>query len=107
MRGIILIVILSAATVVWSHGGRTNSAGCHNDRKNVGYHCHNSGLKSKSRTKARSFLDKSNKNFTCSGKTVCKQMASCDEAKFYLKECKVHSLDRDSDNIPCESICGG
>jgi peptidoglycan hydrolase-like protein with peptidoglycan-binding domain len=22
------------------HGGRTNSAGCHNDRKNGGYHCH-------------------------------------------------------------------
>ena len=26
-----------------AHGGRTNAAGCHNDRKNGGYHCHNSG----------------------------------------------------------------
>jgi len=23
-----------------SHSGRTNKAGCHNDRKNGGYHCH-------------------------------------------------------------------
>ncbi len=26
-----------------THPGRTNSSGCHNDRKNGGYHCHNSG----------------------------------------------------------------
>lgn len=27
-------------TVAWGHGGRTNAQGCHNDRKNGGYHCH-------------------------------------------------------------------
>lgn len=31
-----------------AHSGRTNSSGCHNDRKNGGYHCHNSGSSSKS-----------------------------------------------------------
>ena len=26
-----------------AHGGRTNAEGCHNDRKNGGYHCHGGG----------------------------------------------------------------
>lgn len=24
----------------WAHGGGLNAEGCHNDRKNGGYHCH-------------------------------------------------------------------
>lgn len=44
--------------------------------------------------------------YSCS-KTVCRQMNSCDEAYFYLKECGLDRLDRDKDGIPCESICGG
>lgn len=42
----------------------------------------------------------------CGSKRTCKQMSSCDEALHYLKQCKVKSLDRDKDGIPCESICG-
>lgn len=38
------IISLSSA----AHSGRTNSEGCHNDRKNGGYHCH--GTKTKSYT---------------------------------------------------------
>lgn len=30
---------------IQAHGGRTNSQGCHNDRKRGDYHCHNSGYK--------------------------------------------------------------
>ena len=26
-----------------AHSGRTNKSGCHNNRKTVGYHCHNGG----------------------------------------------------------------
>lgn len=47
----------------------------------------------------------SGSGFTCSGKTTCPQMVSCDEAKFYLYSCGVKSLDRDADGIPCETIC--
>ncbi len=43
--------------------------------------------------------------FTCESKRYCKQMTSCEEAKFYLNECGVHRLDRDKDGIPCESLC--
>lgn len=43
--------------------------------------------------------------FTCAGKRFCKQMTSCEEAKFYLRTCGIYRLDRDGDGIPCESIC--
>lgn len=32
--------ILVAAGAVWGHPGGLNAEGCHNDRKNGGYHCH-------------------------------------------------------------------
>lgn len=36
-------------------------------------------------------------------KRTCKDMASCEEAKFYLKECGRTRLDSNSDGIPCSS----
>lgn len=41
----------------------------------------------------------------CGNKKTCKQMTSCKEAIFYLKECGLSKLDKDKDGIPCESIC--
>ena len=43
--------------------------------------------------------------WSCGGKTTCGQMASCEEATFYLRQCGVKSLDRDGDGIPCTSLC--
>jgi len=111
---IFIIVATLLATDVYSHSGRTNSEGCHNNRKTGGYHCHNS--KPKSNTKLANTSVRSNTirplinksiggKFTCNGKTVCREMNSCAEAKFYLKECKVLSLDGDNDGVPCENIC--
>jgi hypothetical protein len=37
--GLALVAAL-LATQVHAHGGGLNAAGCHNDRKNGGYHCH-------------------------------------------------------------------
>lgn len=51
--------------------------------------------------------NKQGSKYSCGGKTVCRQMNSCDEAYFYLKQCGLGRLDRDKDGIPCESICGG
>lgn len=42
MRGCLpalLITIITTAPAL-GHGGGLNAAGCHNDRKNGGYHCH-------------------------------------------------------------------
>lgn len=43
--------------------------------------------------------------FSCGGKSVCRQMNSCDEAYHYLNQCGVGRLDGDGDGVPCESIC--
>lgn len=38
-------------------------------------------------------------------KRTCKEMVSCDEAKFYLTQCGLSRLDGDGDGIPCEKLC--
>ncbi|MEI2781198.1 MAG: excalibur calcium-binding domain-containing protein [Candidatus Competibacter sp.] len=43
--------------------------------------------------------------FTCAGERYCREMASCDEAKFYLSRCGVGSLDGNKDGVPCEKLC--
>jgi endonuclease YncB( thermonuclease family) len=41
----------------------------------------------------------------CGSKQYCREMTSCEEAKFYLKQCGRSSLDGDQDGLPCESMC--
>ncbi len=41
----------------------------------------------------------------CGAKRRCGEMTSCDEARFYLTTCGVHSLDGDRDGVPCNSLC--
>ena len=43
--------------------------------------------------------------FRCGGKRYCRQMVSCAEARFYLTECGLTSLDGDGDGTPCETLC--
>jgi len=43
--------------------------------------------------------------FTCAGKRRCGEMTSCEEAKFYLTQCGVRSLDGNHDGVPCEKLC--
>ena len=43
----------------------------------------------------------------CGAKRYCKQMTSCEEARFYLEGCGVRSLDGDGDGTPCEALCSG
>ena len=43
--------------------------------------------------------------FSCSGKRYCREMTSCEEAKFYLAQCGVGSLDGNRDGVPCEKLC--
>lgn len=44
--------------------------------------------------------------FTCGGKRFCREMSSCAEAHFYLRQCGVRSLDGNKDGQPCEMLCG-
>ena len=43
--------------------------------------------------------------FTCAGKRYCREMTSCEEAKFYLTQCGVGSLDGNKDGVPCGKLC--
>jgi hypothetical protein len=39
MKYLAILAVLVSLNAL-AHSGRTNSSGCHNDRKNGGYHCH-------------------------------------------------------------------
>jgi len=40
--------------------------------------------------------------YQCDGRTHCSQMASCEEAKFFIQNCPGTEMDGDSDGVPCE-----
>jgi endonuclease YncB( thermonuclease family) len=44
-------------------------------------------------------------NYECGAKRYCKEMSSCEEAKYYLEHCNLTRLDGDGDGVPCESLC--
>lgn len=41
----------------------------------------------------------------CGNKKYCSEMSSCEEAKYYLTQCGVKSLDGNGDGTPCASLC--
>ncbi len=47
------------------------------------------------------------KRYSCQGKIHCSEMTSCEEAKFYQRNCPGTKMDGDGDGIPCErQWCG-
>lgn len=42
---------------------------------------------------------------TCGSKQYCHEVASCEEARFYMTQCGVATMDGDNDGIPCENVC--
>ena len=43
-----------------------------------------------------------NKTYRCDRRVYCSQMRSCEEAKFFIKNCKDTKMDGNGDGIPCE-----
>ena len=43
----------------------------------------------------------------CETKRYCGEMASCEEAVAFLRQCAVNTLDGDGDGTPCEALCRG
>ena len=41
--------------------------------------------------------------FSCDGRQHCSQMHSCEEAKFFIRNCPNTKMDGDNDGVPCES----
>ena len=94
--------MLLLSSILFAHGGRTNSEGCHTNRKTGEYHCH--GQKKKSTTNKSNYTSSSS-GYDCSRK-YCKYMSSCEEAMYKFKVCGHYRLDGDNDGIPCENLCG-
>jgi len=44
----------------------------------------------------------SSANYQCDGRTMCSQMHSCAEAKYFLRHCPGTKMDGDNDGEPCE-----
>lgn len=44
-------------------------------------------------------------DFTCGTKNHCSEMVSCEEARFYLNQCRLPTLDGDGDGVPCDQLC--
>lgn len=44
-------------------------------------------------------------SFECGTKTYCRDMSSCEEARFFLRQCGLQRLDGDQDGTPCERLC--
>jgi len=47
MKGRLILsipLVVLVASLAYGHGGGLDSLGCHNDRKNGGYHCHRGPL---------------------------------------------------------------
>lgn len=42
----------------------------------------------------------------CGNKKYCSEMASCEEARHYLAQCGIKTLDGNSDGVPCDKLCG-
>lgn len=42
-------------------------------------------------------------SYQCDGRRYCSQMNSCEEAKYFLRNCPSTEMDGDHDGIPCES----
>ena len=40
--------------------------------------------------------------FRCDGRTMCSQMTSCAEAKYFLRNCPGTKMDGNHDGVPCE-----
>lgn len=57
--------------------------------------------------KAEVALEPVAQRFSCDGRTHCRQMTSCDEAIFFIKNCPNTQMDGDHDGVPCEmQWCG-
>ncbi len=106
----LLLVLMPMS--VFAHGGRTNSAGCHNNTKTGDYHCHNSGVSEQkesstnvrsARTSARNLARTSFRDYDCADFEYW-----IDAQDFYEEQggpmIDPHDLDRDRDGDACENL---
>ena len=99
MKAIVAAICLFTSFVVSAHPGRTNSEGCHNNRKTGDYHCHGGG--SSTRTSAPRAV------YSAPKQIYCTSFRTQEEAQRYSDAHPEANLDRDGDGIACENLAGG
>jgi len=111
MKPLWILAVMAAgsmATPVWAHPGGLNAEGCHNDRKNGGYHCHRGGGSS-NRSNANLEQPRAFVGAGAGAGTRSRYYANCSEARAAgaapIRRGQpgygAH-LDRDGDGVACE-----
>lgn len=47
-------------------------------------------------------MEEPSARYSCDGRTMCSQMGSCEEAKYFIRNCPGTEMDGDGDGVPCE-----
>ena len=99
-----LAALTALPSVSVAHGGGLNAQGCHNDRKNGGYHCHRgaepaaSTLSRTRRSAMQSFLGGGNTHYpNCAAVRAAGAAPIREGQPGYSRR-----LDRDGDGVACE-----
>lgn len=108
-----LLVLPAVAGNAWAHGGGLNKDGCHNDRRNGGYHCHRGGGAAVE-TRAAPRNEPASAAYIAPRRPRSgRAFANCDEARAAGAAPVRRSdpgygphLDRDNDGIGCEPYRG-
>ncbi|MBB5685026.1 hypothetical protein FHS49_001017 [Sphingobium boeckii] len=94
MRHLALLILLSPSLAA-AHGGGLNAKGCHNDRKNGGYHCHRAPARTQSLTARAPSRQSAFPNCTAARAAGAAPVRRGDAG--YGSH-----LDRDNDGVGCE-----
>lgn len=109
---IVVTLIFFLVPIAEAHSGRTNSSGCHNNRKTGDYHCHTktSDSSKSARTSARSSARGSELSICSYNAYNCSDFSSWLQAQNTYTSClqatgkDIHDLDRDDDGVACETL---
>lgn len=75
-------------------------------RKGVRVKDSKAGVVASEQTQSRASKQRAQKSsFKCGSKQYCKEMSSCEEARYFLNVCGMKRLDGDGNGVPCEQLC--
>lgn len=112
--GLMLLALPVVAGNAWAHGGGLNKEGCHNDRKNGGYHCHRASSPASVERSYQPVNQLAPSNYAAPARssggrafTNCSEARAAGAAPIRRGEPGYGShLDRDNDGIGCEPYKG-
>ncbi|WP_150002936.1 excalibur calcium-binding domain-containing protein [Iodidimonas gelatinilytica] len=101
----VMLLTFALSSTAFSHGGRLNAAGCHNDRKNGSYHCHRASRTSKETSPKKTDTTPSAAAISSNNRVFknCSEARAAGAAPVFANDPRYGKhLDRDNDGIGCE-----